>query len=370
MKSLRKSFFVFVAVLVLFISAVIPVSAITGYEQKLQNFTADMKAAMIIDVTNENVIYSKNADSKIAVASTAKLVTSLVALKYIDPEQVFTVGKELELVKPGSSLCLIKEGHQLKLKTLIAGMLVPSGNDAAYTVAVNVARTVAKNPKMTDTEAVNYFSALMNTYCRDIGCKNTNFVSPEGWDDPKNYSTAHDMSLVAREALKNSAITTITSTYSRRYYFASGENIVWSNTNELLSPGGEYYYPFAMGLKTGTTDAAGRCLISAAIKGGRQILILAYGCPYETGDKEKEKAVIFGNTRDIFNFIFNAPTNGDVDLSGDISSADARIVLRASVGLEEITDVLLKRGDVDNDKTISSADARIILRVSVGLESL
>ena len=369
MKRTGKVILTCVLSIVIFITAFVPSFALTGYDEKIQNLTADMKAVMIIDISADNVIYEKDINTKIAMASTAKLVTSLVALKYIDPEHVFTVGTELSLVKKGSSLCLISEGQQLKLKTLIAGMLLPSGNDAAYTVAVNVARTVAKNPAMTDTEAVNYFSALMNTYCRDIGCKNSNFISPEGWDDPNNYSTVYDMSLVARKALESSTIMTISSTYNRRFYFASGENIVWTNTNALLTPAGKYYYPFVTGLKTGTTDNAGKCLIASATKGGRQILILAYGCAGNE-DKEKDEDVRFGNTKMLFNFIYNAPVMGDVDISGDISAADARLVLRASVGLEEKTEAILNRGDVDNDGEISSADARIILRASVGLENL
>lgn len=340
------------------------------YETRmLDGLTENTNAVTVYDITNDKMIYSKNAGERIAVASTTKLATCLTALKYADPEDIFAVGTEQELVKPNSSVCGLyaSQNHKLKLKTLIAGMLLPSGNDAAYTVAVNVARKQSGNAEMTDEQAVEYFCLLVNEFCREIGCKDTNFISPEGWDDPEHYSTAEDMTIIALEAVKNETISTIAATQGRTFWFASGHNIFWENTNQLLDPESQYYCPYAKGLKTGTTADAGKCLISYTEYDGNQLLITVFGA--EETDSDENTDARYEITLGILNLILFPPVPGDVDISGGVTAADARIVLRASVGLESITEVLLERGDTDKDSALTAADARKILRVSVGLES-
>ena len=346
---------------------------VTGYEQKLSDMAKNIDACIIYDITEDKLVFSKNSTKKISIASTTKLITSLVALQNAGPEDIFTVGTELNLVHSNSSLCYIQKGHQLKLKTLIAGMMLPSGNDAAYTVAVNIAKKHSGNTEMTDAEATEYFCGLMNEYAASLGCTGTHFVNPDGWDDPEHYSTADDMLIITKEALKNSTLTSVVSTYSRRFYFASGENIVWTSSNSLVNPSSKYYYAFANGIKTGTTDDAGKCLIASAMKAGKQLVILAYNCTdviTKVDGKEITDETRFSKVKEMFEFVFNAPVKGDVDISGDITAADARLVLRASVGLEEKTAILLERGDADNNGKITASDARTILRASVGLERI
>lgn len=362
MKNARKT------VLSLFLSILtglcflFPASAATGFQQKIDEFTKNINAAVVYDMTADKMIYTKNEKTQISIASTTKLVTSLVALDITGPDTVITVGDEISLIKPNSSICQIKPGHRLKLRTLIAAMLLPSGNDAAYTVAVNAARIHSGNSSMNNEDAVKYFCNLMNEYVRTLGCNNTYFVNPEGWDDPNHFSTAEDMTKVAIQAANNAIIASIANLHQNKFYFASGENITWTNSNALLNPDSEYYYSYAHGLKTGTTNAAGKCLIAYAEKDGRQLLVIAYGC--------KEESDRFERVRDIFEYVYSAPVLGDVDESGTITANDARLILRASVNLEPVTTVLMSRGDVNNDGRLSADDARTILRVSVGLENL
>lgn len=328
----------------------------------LNNLTSGINAVGVYDITSGQTLYTKNASSKISIASTTKLLTSLVALKYVSPDKVFSVGSEITLIKPNSSVCLLQQGHCLKLRTLIAGMLLPSGNDAAYTVAVNVARIQSGKSDMTDTQAVEYFCSLMNEYAKELGCKNSNFVNPEGWDNENHYSTVEDMALIARAAISNTIITSVTCIYSQNFTFASGQKITWKNSNNLLNPDSKYYYPYAKGLKTGTTANAGKCLITYSEYNGHKILVLVYGA-----NTEDDR---FGSTVQILDFLYFPPELGDVDLDGVVTAADARIVLRISVGLEAQTADILKHGDTDNDGALTAADARIILRASVGLEIL
>ncbi len=363
--------------------------AATEFQEKINTLSRDMNALVVYDITERKMLFGKNENQHISIASTTKLMTCLVALSVFQPDDIITVGEEIYLRKPNSSVCLIQPGHKLRVRTLIAALLLPSGNDAAYTVAVNTARKHSGDPAMSYDRAVNYFCNLMMEEAKKLGCKDTYFVNPEGWDDPNHYSTASDMTKIAVAAANNAIIASIANIHSARFYFYSGELIDWDNTNELINPESDYYYPYAHGLKTGTTYSAGKCLVAFAEKDGRKIIISAYGC--KTEDDR------FGRVRDIFEYAFSVPaeeattakppvttekpdteesttlpvpTKGDVDTSGDITASDARLVLRAAVGLEKITPEIIAFGDVDNDQTLTASDARLILRAAVGLERL
>ncbi len=362
MKKHIKILFVSILCLAMMSGSLVPVLAMTGFEEKINTYCKNINAITVYDISAGEMLFGKNEDSQIAVASTTKLITCLVALSVFQPDDVITVGKEIYLRQPYSSVCLIQPGHKLKVRTLIAALLLPSGNDAAYTVAVNTAKKHSGQSDMSDERAVNYFCNLMNEEARRLGCENTFFVNPEGWDNPNHFSTASDMTKIAVAALNNAIIASIANIHFSRFYFASGEWIEWSNTNKLIDPASEYYYPYAHGLKTGTTDNAGKCLVAFAEKNGRKLLICAYGC--------KEEDDRFGRVRDIFEYVYSAPVLGDADESGVIDAADARIVLRASVGLEKITASLRTRGDIDKNGKLNSSDARTILRAAVGLEEL
>lgn len=223
-------------------------------------------------------LYSQNAAKRVYPASLTKILTACTALKYVSPDTVFTVGAEQNLVPEGSSLCLIQKGHRLKLCDLLTGMLMFSGNDAAYTIAVNVARETSDDANMSDSEAVAYFADLMNRYARSIGAVNSNFVNPDGWDNKNQYSTVYDLALISAHAIGIEEIRDVVSSSSKRVVFASGETIVWKNTNSLLQRESQYYLPQAIGVKTGTTSKAGKCLIAAVSIDDDEYIAVVMGC--------------------------------------------------------------------------------------------
>lgn len=175
------------------------------------------------------------------------------------------MGSELELLNAHSSLCLISKGQKLSLYDLVTGLLLASGNDAAYTIAVNVARQMAPNKSITDLEAVDIFCKMMNDCANKIGMKNSNFINPDGFDGENNYSTCNDLMVLTRYALSVPEIEEIVSLSQKHVVFASGQNIAWKNTNKLLDVSSEYYISSAIGVKTGSTETAMNCL-SAAFK--------------------------------------------------------------------------------------------------------
>lgn len=236
---------------------------------------------ILFDTAKQEVLFSKNADLKVYPASLTKLVTACTALKYVPVDTVFTVGTEQSLVKPQSSLCLIQKGHKLTLHDLICGMLLASGNDAAYTVAVNTARSVYKDKNLNDEQAVKLFCQLMNEFAAQIGMNSSNFTNPDGWDDAEQYTTVNDLLKIAIYANGNSIINSIVSCDKKYVVFTSGQNITWKNSNKLLNENSEYYYPSATGMKTGTTKNAGKCLIASANKNGKTVIAIVMDCKTE-----------------------------------------------------------------------------------------
>ena len=224
------------------------------------------------------VLYQRGQHERIAPASLTKVVTACTALKYVSPDEVFTVGTELELVQPHSSLCLIRPGHRLTLYQLIMGMFLPSGNDAAYTVAVNVGRRVAGDDGMSDRAAVDYFCGLMNDFATELGATDSHFANPEGWDHEGTYSTVYDLALFGAYAMNVEEIREIAATYEKKVFFASGENITWKNFNSLVNPWSTWYCEQAVGLKTGSTENAGKCLLSAIEGTDGLYIAVVMGC--------------------------------------------------------------------------------------------
>ena len=227
-------------------------------------------------------IYEKNAYAQIHPASLTKILTAITALTYMDTETILTVGSEQKLLPKHSSICLIREGHRLTLYDLITGMLVASGNDAAYTIAVNIARLVTNNRKLSDKEALSHFAKLMNSTAKAIGVKNSHFTTPDGFDSENQYTCISDLAIICRYALEFEEIREITSIVKKKVYFKSGENVEWSNSNKLLHSDSPYYFSKAMGMKTGTTSLAGKCLISTANINGNTYIAIVAGC--ETDD--------------------------------------------------------------------------------------
>ncbi len=235
------------------------------------------KAYSLYCVEDNRFIVGEGVEVSVAPASLTKLLTASVALRYVKPGEVFTVGTEQDLVNIGSSLCYIQKGQRLRMYDLITGLLMVSGNDAAYTIAVSTARSVTGNSAMSDTEAVAYFCGLMNDFASELGMSKSHFATPDGWDDPEQYTTAYDLTLLARYALTVPEIREIVAAKKKYVNFASGENIIWTNANQLLNPKNEFYCEDAIGMKTGFTDNAGNCLIAAFLKNKKTYISVLMG---------------------------------------------------------------------------------------------
>ncbi len=203
-------------------------------------------SAILMDADSGRVLYERNADRKMLIASTTKILTALVAIEEGDLHDTVKVSREAAYTE-GSAMYLT-EGETLTLETLLYGVLLCSGNDAA--VAQHVGGSVKG------------FVALMNEKAQELGMEHSSFANPNGLDDEQHYSTARDMAKLARAALENETLMRIAST---RSVTIGGRTM--TNHNKLL-----HYVDGCLGLKTGYTKAAGRTLVSCAEKNGQRLI--------------------------------------------------------------------------------------------------
>lgn len=235
------------------------------------------KNVVVMNADTNTLLYQKNSTDKIAPASTAKLVTALTVLDYCSPDDEMTVGTEIELMHEDSSRAWLNQGDILTTKQLLIALLLPSGNDAAYTLAVNAGKRIAEDSNLTNAQSVDVFMDKVNEKAQMLGLENSNFLAPDGYDTEGQHTTAYDLAIIAKACLDNPYISEIVSSYTSYQKWVSGREVTYNNSNELLNPNSRYYYSEAIGLKTGASTLAGNCLVSAAVINGETYICVMMG---------------------------------------------------------------------------------------------
>lgn len=221
------------------------------------------KSVVLMDADSGRVLYGQNVDEPRLIASITKLMTALVALESGHAlDEVVTVRPEWTGIE-GSSLYL-KPGEEIRLETLLYGLLLRSGNDAAHAVAGFCA------------DDISGFVNRMNEMAVRLGMQNTHFENPSGLDGAEHFSSAYDMALLARACLKNETLSKIVATKS-----ITLENRIFTNHNKLL-----WQYDGCIGLKTGYTKQSGRTLVSAAERDGMTLICVTLNAPDDWRDHE------------------------------------------------------------------------------------
>ena len=255
-----------------------------------RDITADSYFAYDI---REDVYLAKLGDSaeKLYPASITKLLTSYVVLQHMDSEELVKVGDALSLVQPDSSVADLKAGDELTVSQLIAGMMLPSGNDAAQAIAVATGRKIGGS-NLPAKEAVEVFVEEMNRQAEELGMVNSHFANPDGFHHDDHYTTMDDLVVLCKKVLADPVMTGYTSLVEENLEI-SGRSVTWENTNILLHSEEELYHDNAIGMKTGYTKMAGNCLISAFFEEDRVILIGVFGCPGFTEDRYYDTVAIY-----------------------------------------------------------------------------
>ena len=233
-----------------------------------QDISVSAKAAVLVIADTGEVIYEKNAYEKLPMASTTKIMTSLLALESGERRKTIKVTDEMVAVE-GTSMGL-KADDTVSVENLVYGMLLQSGNDAA-----NVTASVLSKGKS--------FSDMMNERAKEIGMANTNFVTPSGLDSKDHYSCAYDMALLAAEALKNPEFKHICSKTNATISYGNPPYLrTLSNHNRLLRE-----CEGCVGVKTGFTKKSGRCLVSAVERNGSLLIAVTLNAPNDWNDHKR-----------------------------------------------------------------------------------
>ena len=265
---IRKKILIILMLITTFISMFIytnPVSATTT--APATSFTLASEGAVLIDSSTGKILYGKNENQKLYPASTTKILTAILAIENCKPTDKITASYDAVMSLPsGYSNAAIQPGETIGFQDLLDMFLIHSANEVGTIFAEHISGSVEK------------FATLMNQKAAQIGCKNTNFTNPSGIHDENHYSTAYDMALIAQYCMKNqtfrntvakpSCKIAATDKYEERYF---------RNTNDLLNSSSSYYYEPAIGIKTGYTSQAKRCLIAASKKNNIELITVVLG---------------------------------------------------------------------------------------------
>ncbi|MEY7999475.1 D-alanyl-D-alanine carboxypeptidase family protein [Clostridium sp. Mt-5] len=228
-------------------------------DKSFQKPNIDARCAVAVDSNSKILLYEKNAYELVPMASTTKVMTTLVALKYGKLDKKIKISSKAAGVK--GSTAGYKSGEEITLRELLYGLMLRSGNDAAVAIAEEIGGSIEG------------FAKLMNEYAGEIGILNTHFETPHGLDREEHYSTAYDLAVATSVAKKNPIFSEIVSSrdvdgkekgFTRSYH----------NINKIL-----WEIPDANGVKTGYTGKAGKCLITSAPIQGNDVIIVVLNCP-------------------------------------------------------------------------------------------
>ncbi len=271
------------------------------------DFKTKTEILYLVNLDTDTVVYSKNADKKCYPASTTKIMTYIIVAEQVqdfDNTKVIIKPEVLEqLLGTDSSLSGIENyaKKELSVYQLLNCMMVSSGNDAALVLADYVGKG-----------DVDSFVALMNEKATKLGCKKTHFVNPHGLHDDKQYTTAEDMAKIAKFAMTMPYFTDITNTVD--YYIDGDSEEPLTNTNKMINPDEkDYYYKYAKGIKTGTTDEAGHCLVSTALKDNVSYMCVAFHAPcYDENDEWYETNYAILESKKVYEWAYKNVTMREV----------------------------------------------------------
>lgn len=225
------------------------------------------RAGALFDPVNERFLYTKNINERLYMASTTKIATALVAIENLPLDKIVKIPKEA--VGTEGSSAYFKEGEEISVEGLLFALLLRSANDAAVALAIEVAGSTED------------FALLMNGRALDIGLTDTNFKNPHGLHDEEHYTTAHDLAILSAEAMKNDTFCNIIKE-KKKTVTTNLTTHIFVNHNKLLSR-----FEGAIGVKTGYTKNAGRCLVGAAKRDGVTLISVTLDAPSDWSDHEK-----------------------------------------------------------------------------------
>jgi len=291
---------------VLCIVAVLALLTPTVYAYTPMDCEIYSQRAVVYSIDADRIVYDKNATQECSIASITKMVTALVTLESDVPlsQQVEITQEMIDLIPFDSSTAGLAVGEVYTVDQLLYCLMLPSGNDAAIALAITV------------SGSIEAFAQQMTAKAVEIGCTNTGFMNPHGIDEINHYSTAKDIAMITAYAIKNEDFLRYFSTYS--YDLTVGDwQTTLHHTDKMMDKESEYYNPDIIGSKTGSTEAAGSCLVSYAMRDGFSYITVVLDSGF---DEATGVSHTYADTTNLLNTAFD--TYGIVTLNnkGDVVS--------------------------------------------------
>ncbi len=349
-------------ILIILIILLLPINT---YAEE-NNLAENAKSAILIEASTGKIIYEKNSHEKLPMASMTKMMTLLIIMENIDNgnikwDEIITASEHASSM--GGSQIFLQPGEEMTVEDLVKGICIGSGNDASVAMAERIGGT--------EEEFVN----MMNKKAKELNLKDTNFINSCGLDTDNHYSSAYDMSLIAKELVKHKKILEYTGTYED-YLRKNTPNSFWLvNTNKLVR-----YYNGVDGLKTGYTKEAGYCITTTAKKNNMRLISVVMGEPSSKIRNSETTALLdYGfNTYKMDKIISKDEVISKVKISlgtkkeAQIVTKEDINILNSKTGTKRNIDykiklnkikLPLKKGDVvgkiniiENNKTIMTSD--------------
>lgn len=264
-----------------------PISFASSHAQAT-SINISASTAILMEYDTGKIIYNQGAQKRMYPASTTKIMTAILTLENCKLDDKATVSYEaVTSVPSGYTNANLQVDEVLTINDLLHILLIPSANDAANVLAEHIAGSIES------------FSSMMNTKAIELGCKDTNFVNPSGIHNDNHYSTAYDLALMAKYAMKfdifNEIVNTTKCTLPTSNKYDKTDR-TFTTTNHLIINKSKDYYQYATGLKTGYTNAAKNCLVSSAKKDNIKLISVVLGC-------ENDKK--FSDTKQLFEYGFS-----------------------------------------------------------------
>ncbi len=305
-------------------------------------------SALLMDYSSGKILYEKNINEKRYPASLTKIMTAIIVLENCELSDIATVSYDAVMsLSSGYVTANLQIGEELTVEQLLYVLMVGSSNDAAIVLAEHVSGSVEK------------FADLMNEKAKELGCTSTNFVNPNGAHDENHYSTAYDLALMARYAMKNETFRTLVSTTSYTLPTTNKydrEDRIFRTTNSLLhldtsDRADNYYYQYATGIKTGFTTPAGNCLIASANKNNLELITVVLGAS-QTKDGLSQRYL---DTLSLFDYGYNTYTLKQIiNKGGIIQTLNIKNATRKTKKVEAVVanDVYALMKQVDKDSAV------------------
>ena len=234
-------------------------------------------AVCVFSIDEEVILYESGSTTQVSPGDTAKLLTALTVLEYCELDETVTAGEEISLISSSAATASLKSGNYASVELFLGAMLVPSGSDAAYTLAAYTGGKILSDDDATTDEKITAFVEAMNTVADGLGVEDSYFETPDGDQSDSQYTTAQDMVRIAAAALENETISALCASYKYRALYDDGTDYTYRTTNSLINSSSEYYLEEATGLMAGSYGEEYSLIASADIDGETYIAVIMKG---------------------------------------------------------------------------------------------